>query len=41
MKVIWLNRAELSLRRTKDNEILISAFWDCRREPKKLIKDIS
>ena len=24
----------------RDNQVLIAAFWDCRREPRKLVKDL-
>ena len=38
---IVINRLNKLIYYIKDNTILIAAFWDCRREPKKLIKDIS
>lgn len=38
---IVINRLNKLIYYIKDNTILIAAFWDCRREPKKLLKDIS
>lgn len=39
-RCIVINRLNKLIYYIKDNQILIAAFWDCRREPKKLVKDI-
>lgn len=39
-RCIVINRLNKLIYYIRDNQILIAAFWDCRREPKKLVKDI-
>ena len=36
---IVINRLNKLIYYIRDNKVLIAALWDCRREPKKLIKE--
>ena len=39
-RCIVINRLNKLIYYIRDNQILIAAFWDCRREPKKLANEI-